>query len=63
MFSFAMIRPVILECYFTSPETEKKGERETEDIELISCEFFRMSKRKNGSFKRFLSQPLISINL
>ena len=64
MFSFTMTHPVILECYFTSPKNEKKRrERQTEDIELISCEFFSISKRKNGSFKRFLSQPLISINL
>ena len=49
-----------MECYCTSPETEKKKrEREKErDIQLISCEFFSMTNSKNVSFKRFLSQPL-----
>ena len=63
MFSCTMTRhPIIMKCYCISPETEKKKkrerEREREDIELISCEFFSMTNRKNGSFKRFLSQPL-----
>ena len=49
-----------MECYCISAETEGKNEREKEreDIQLISCEFFSMTNRKNGSFKRFLSQPL-----
>ena len=63
MFSCTMTRhPIIMKCYCTSPETEKKKkkkkkrerEREREDIELISCEFFSMTNRKNSSFKRFL---------
>ena len=68
MFSCAMRHPVIMESYCTSPEIEKKRERERErerakekereDIQLISCEFFSMTNRKDGSFKRFLSQPL-----
>ena len=66
MFSCAMRHPVIMESYCTSPETEKKKkrererarEKEREDIWLISCEFFSMTNRKDGSFKRFLSQPL-----
>ena len=60
MFSCAMTHPIIMECYCISPETEGKNEseKEREDIQLISCEFFSMTNRKNGSFKRFLSQPL-----
>ena len=60
MFSCAMTHPVIMECYWTSPETEKTKERgeEGEDIQLISCEISSMTNRENGFFKRFLSQPL-----
>ena len=62
MFSCAMTHPVIMECYCISPETEKKKEKEREeereDIQLISCEFFSMTNRRNVFFKRFLSQPL-----
>ena len=49
-----MTHPIITECYCISPETEKKKEREREkereDIQLISCEFCSMTKRKNGFF-------------
>ena len=60
VFLCAMTYPIIMESYCTSPETEekKKREKEREDMQLISCEYFSMTNRKNGSFKRFLSQPL-----
>ena len=54
MFSCAMTHPVIMECYCISPETEKKKEKEREeereDIQLISCEFFSMTNRRNVFF-------------
>ena len=53
-----MTYPIIIEYYGTSPESEikKEREKEREDIQLISCEFFSMTNRKNGSFNSFHSR-------